>query len=327
MKFFIDTANVEDIKKANDMGVICGVTTNPSLIAKEGRDFNEVIKEIASIVDGPISGEVKATTTKRGMPMSQNSLQNDLIVLYEKTREKVRGFQKKTYQSDMGILKEENQTLLECVKETIEKSEKCMQEVAGYVPEYASEMLSQIDSKRKREAAVIDHNMAMVAFFVPLMGEIQSTQTKIFTEKIVEIWNQKVPGSKIGHSDAASIENGFKKGVFCYITTAVCKSLNKPDDCYELNLLREYRDQYLMGTKDGEILVKEYYNIAPTIVKRIDRSPDASEIYADIWEKYLKPCVRLIEAGEQEECRELYTKMVRSLEKKYLYSVGGEKNE
>ena len=63
MKFFIDTANVDDIRKANDMGVICGVTTNPSLIAKEGRDFNEVIKEITEIVDGPISGEVKATTT------------------------------------------------------------------------------------------------------------------------------------------------------------------------------------------------------------------------------------------------------------------------
>lgn len=62
MKFFIDTANVEDIRKANDMGIICGVTTNPSLIAKEGRDFNQVIEEIASIVDGPISGEVKATT-------------------------------------------------------------------------------------------------------------------------------------------------------------------------------------------------------------------------------------------------------------------------
>ena len=63
MRYFIDTANVEDIRKANDMGIICGVTTNPSLIAKEGRDFNEVIKEITSIVDGPISGEVKATTT------------------------------------------------------------------------------------------------------------------------------------------------------------------------------------------------------------------------------------------------------------------------
>lgn len=63
MKFFVDTAKVEDIRKANDMGVICGVTTNPSLIAKEGRDFKEVIKEITTIVDGPISGEVKATTT------------------------------------------------------------------------------------------------------------------------------------------------------------------------------------------------------------------------------------------------------------------------
>ena len=62
MRFFVDTANVEEIRKANDMGIICGVTTNPSLIAKEGRDFGQVIQEIASIVDGPISGEVKAST-------------------------------------------------------------------------------------------------------------------------------------------------------------------------------------------------------------------------------------------------------------------------
>ena len=63
MRFFVDTADVEEIRKANDMGVICGVTTNPSLIAKSGRKFEDVIKEITSIVDGPISGEVKATTT------------------------------------------------------------------------------------------------------------------------------------------------------------------------------------------------------------------------------------------------------------------------
>jgi transaldolase len=63
MKFYIDTANVDEIRKANDMGIIAGVTTNPSLIAKEGRDYAETLKEIATIVDGPISGEVKATTT------------------------------------------------------------------------------------------------------------------------------------------------------------------------------------------------------------------------------------------------------------------------
>lgn len=58
MKLFIDTANVDEIREANDLGVICGVTTNPSLIAKEGRDFVEVVKEITEIVDGPISAEV-----------------------------------------------------------------------------------------------------------------------------------------------------------------------------------------------------------------------------------------------------------------------------
>lgn len=58
MKLFVDTANTDEIRKANDLGVICGVTTNPSLIAKEGRVFKEVVKEITSIVDGPISAEV-----------------------------------------------------------------------------------------------------------------------------------------------------------------------------------------------------------------------------------------------------------------------------
>lgn len=62
MKLFIDTANIDEVVKANDMGIICGVTTNPSLIAKEGRNFHEVVAQIASIVDGPISGEVKAST-------------------------------------------------------------------------------------------------------------------------------------------------------------------------------------------------------------------------------------------------------------------------
>lgn len=64
MKIFIDTANVEHIKAANDMGVICGVTTNPSLIAKEGRDFIETVKEITEIVDGPISAEVISLETE-----------------------------------------------------------------------------------------------------------------------------------------------------------------------------------------------------------------------------------------------------------------------
>jgi transaldolase len=64
MKFFIDTANIEEIKEANNMGMVDGVTTNPSLIAREGRDFEEVIKEICEIIDGPVSAEVISTETE-----------------------------------------------------------------------------------------------------------------------------------------------------------------------------------------------------------------------------------------------------------------------
>jgi transaldolase len=61
MKFFIDTANIEEIKKANELGLLDGVTTNPSLVAKEGREFKELITEICSVVDGPVSAEVVST--------------------------------------------------------------------------------------------------------------------------------------------------------------------------------------------------------------------------------------------------------------------------
>lgn len=64
MKFFIDTANIEEIKDANSMGMVDGVTTNPSLVAKEGRDFEELIKEICEIVDGPVSAEVISLDTE-----------------------------------------------------------------------------------------------------------------------------------------------------------------------------------------------------------------------------------------------------------------------
>lgn len=82
MKIFIDTANVAEIKKANDMGVICGVTTNPTLIAKEGRDFNEVIHEITSIVDGPISGEVLSLETEEMVKQGQeiSKIHRNMIV-------------------------------------------------------------------------------------------------------------------------------------------------------------------------------------------------------------------------------------------------------
>ncbi len=80
MKIFIDTANVEDIKRANELGVICGVTTNPSLIAKEGGDFFEVVREITGIVDGPISAEV--------ISLECDGMVNEALALCEKINSK-----------------------------------------------------------------------------------------------------------------------------------------------------------------------------------------------------------------------------------------------
>ena len=82
MKFFIDTANINEIKEANDMGMVDGVTTNPSLIAKEGRDFEEIIKEICEIVDGPISAEVVSTDTEGMLEEARklSKINNNIVV-------------------------------------------------------------------------------------------------------------------------------------------------------------------------------------------------------------------------------------------------------
>jgi len=82
MKFFIDTANINEIKEANDMGMVDGVTTNPSLIAKEGRDFEEIIKEICKIVDGPISAEVVSTDTEGMLEEARklSKIHNNIVV-------------------------------------------------------------------------------------------------------------------------------------------------------------------------------------------------------------------------------------------------------
>jgi transaldolase len=82
MKFFIDTANIDEIKEANDMGMVDGVTTNPSLIAKEGRDFEEIVREICEIVDGPISAEVVSTDTEGMLEEAHklSKIHNNIVV-------------------------------------------------------------------------------------------------------------------------------------------------------------------------------------------------------------------------------------------------------
>lgn len=108
---------------------------------------------------------------------------------------------------------------------------------------------------------------------------------------------------------------GGRSGGGCFITTATCEFLNKPDDCYELNKFREFRDNWLAVQPNGKSLIKEYYEIAPAIVDNINKSGKREELYTKVWEEYLSKCLELIENNKYDECKELYISMVNNLKK------------
>lgn len=104
----------------------------------------------------------------------------------------------------------------------------------------------------------------------------------------------------------------------CFITTAVCSSFGKPDDCYELTAFRNFRDGWLSEQSDGRALIDEYYAIAPKIVEQIDRLSESAEIYKAVRENYLSKCLALIEGGDYERCRQQYVAMVKELRDRFL---------
>lgn len=102
MKFFIDTANVKEIREAASLGIVDGVTTNPSLIAKEGRDFKQVIHEICSIVDGPISAEAVSLEAEKMVAEGEElaKLHKNIVVKLPMTKD---GLKATKVLADRGI--------------------------------------------------------------------------------------------------------------------------------------------------------------------------------------------------------------------------------
>lgn len=195
------------------------------------------------------------------------------------------------------------------------KREEKAEEIASYIPNYIEERFQGM-LKRKKDVLLVDYNMKLVMFVLPMLNQMDPENGQVISEKLVSIWN-KTFGTSIGNTEYNQINVGFKKRL-CYITTAVCENQNKPDDCYELQTLRTYRDQYLIEECHEEELVEEYYRLAPAIVEAINQKPNKSEIYQNILVTYIQPCIQFIEADEKESCKELYIKMVRTLEKEFL---------
>lgn len=104
----------------------------------------------------------------------------------------------------------------------------------------------------------------------------------------------------------------------CFITTAVCKTLEKEDDCDELIKFKEVRDSYIINQKNGEDLVEEYYRVAPMIIDRIEETFNSEEIYKYLWVKYLEKCYNFILKGEYKNMMKKYVEMVEYLKSEYL---------
>jgi hypothetical protein len=160
-------------------------------------------------------------------------------------------------------------------------------------------------------------NVFTTSYVLPAMLSMDSSLMKQLAEEICSCWRKTFKKSNISCATFQQLSEGFKNKP-CYITTAICQSQGKADDCYELQLLRGYRDGYLSRVPGGEELISQYYEMAPKIVQAIDLLPNHDEVYTSIYEKQLLPCIKLIKEGKMEDTMKAYKAMAEALYKEYV---------
>lgn len=240
--------------------------------------------------------------------------------LFSEADQTVKGFQRNVYAENFEnylTAQKDNLTAMHDMMDHAPDRQQAAQEIAQVVVDSAKRAMEAQKGKIGREAAQMNRNMYMVTFLLPALLYPDNEKYMDLAETICGTWAAAFKNSNIQPAGYDTLVNGFKRK-FCYITTAVCEWLHKPSDCYELNLLKAYRDEYLSSQTDGEALIARYYDIAPTIVKRVNKKKNREEIYRSLYETYIRPCVELIEQERNEECREKYEEMVEMLRAEYM---------
>lgn len=256
-----------------------------------------------------------------------NNMQLDQIDgMLEQAPERIGEFKKETYIASFERYLEEN-TSVWCAMTSAWKGEAPDREqrriqVAQCPGSKAQRMLEAAGGRIKREQLQLNLNLYMVSYFLPAIIAYQRRHgtpedvTREMTDAICGSWNEQF-GQHIQAADHESIQAGFKQKL-CFMTTAVCCGLHKPQDCREIMLMKRYRDEYLLQQDDGPNLIREYYDIAPTIVKRIERESEPEEKYLYLWNHYISKCVAYAENQENERCRQLYGTMMAELKEEYM---------
>jgi len=182
-----------------------------------------------------------------------------------------------------------------------------------------AERAGVVDKKRAYQDFVNQKRSVMALYILPLLLMQRRDWADRLHEAFSVRWNSTYPEMPLMKTTYEEIMQGFRKKPFgCYITSAVCEAMNHDDNCYELSAFRQFRDTWLLAQPDGQELVDEYYRTAPKIVDAINAREDGEQIYCQIWEHFLLPCLEEIEDGQYEACKKRYVDMVRRLEEEFL---------
>ena len=228
-------------------------------------------------------------------------------------------FKKNLYEGEFEEYYAKRRELFEALDQVYrnaENMEESLQKLAEHLTQTAQDELQAIRFKGRRTQQQLDYNFLISVYLVPSMLKYPADFTEPFADCLIRHWNRTFQ-TTLGKATYDDINRGFRRKL-CYITTAVCESLGRGEDCEELSLLRAYRDQYMEATPEGRALVEEYYDIAPTIVKRIGKEEDSRRIYEELYRDYLVPCIRMIREKQYESCRDIYQDMVMDLKKRYM---------
>ena len=190
------------------------------------------------------------------------------------------------------------------------------QEYSQFLMEQFSALFERMDMK-KNDTRFFDYRYTIVSFLIPAILEQDEETSEALADCFLKRWNEQYPKNPLGKARYEEISKGFRQRL-CFITTAVCDSLGRADDCYELNAFRSFRDGWLANAQDGQRKIQEYYLFAPLLVQKINQHRDSAKIYRDIWQTWLRPCLKQLENGEPAACAHTYETMVRQLEQKFL---------
>lgn len=194
------------------------------------------------------------------------------------------------------------------------------EDCAAFANALVSRMVDTLEAdhvRSSRSSAFFSYRMMLAVYLIPALHDSAVPEAAAVLESFLKLWNERYPKEPLKAVGYDQINDGWKKKG-CYITSAATRTLDLPDDCAELQTLRDFRDSWLLRQPYGPMMVQEYYIFAPTIAETIDAQPNAAGIYAKLWQEDILPCVREACTGEKHSCFQRYASMMLRLEAQYL---------